>query len=187
MPRIRPALFGVLAATVLLAVSGCTLGDLGQPPDPAHTAGGGDASAPDGWASFPPCPQGPNTSWVWVEGFPAAQLETATITPDCGDTWFRDDGKTFVDVTALHATEAQLGVLGIQLADAGYVIKVDTFVAAVPGDEAAAAGARDYYLDGITTGDFTRVAIEIYSAATDPMTYQAFIDFVSPRTRVLTP
>ncbi len=47
-------------------------------------------------------------------------------------------------------------------------------------------GARDYYLPtGISEGEFTRLAIELYGNGTDPASYTAYIDYLSPETRAL--
>lgn len=171
----------VLLLPAVALLTGCTI--LAEDPVPRPSASTGAESS--GWEQFPHCPEGPQTDWVLVDGFPAAELEGAGIVPDCGDTWARDNGEHFVNVTALEATEEQLDDLGEWLERSGYVELFDDFVPALPGPPAALAGARDFYLDGVHDGDFTRVAIEIYSNGVDPQTYTAFIDYLSPETRAL--
>jgi len=142
-------------------------------------------TGPAGWTEFPHCPGGPNDDWIWIDGFPAEALENAGIEPRCGDTWIEADGDSFENVTVPDLTEAQLTALDDELATAGWEKLWDDFAPAEPGAVPAPVGARDYYLDGVTDGAFTRLAIELYSNATDPVTYIGYIDFLSPETRAL--
>jgi hypothetical protein len=167
----------LLPLGVLLA--GCTL--VAGEPTETPVASSSDFS----WDAFPHCPGGPETDWVRVAGFPTAEIEATEIRPDCGDTWTTDGGEHFTNVTALAVTDTQLDAFGVELSGSGYDKLVDDFQPADAGGPAVLVGARDYYLDGIHDGDFTRVAIEIYSNGTDPQTYTAFIDYLSPETRAL--
>lgn len=120
-----------------------------------------------------------------VDGFPTSQLERSGIVPNCGDIWTRENGERFANLTSLETTEAQLNDFGAELEASGYSKLYDDFAPAAPGPPAVLVGARDYYLDGVHTGDFTRVAIEIYANGKNPQTYTAFIDFLSPETQAL--
>jgi hypothetical protein len=142
-------------------------------------------TGPTGWTEFPHCPAGPNDDWIWIEGFPAEALEEAGIEPKCGDTWIEADGDSFENVTVSDLSDADLAALDAELTSAGWVKLWDDFVPAEPRAIPAPVGARDYYLDGVTDGDFTRLAIELYGNGTDPVTYIGYIDYLSPETRAL--
>jgi hypothetical protein len=167
-----------LALTCLGALTSCALVPL--LPKPVHTRE--STAGPDGWENFPGCPGGPKDQYVWVEGFPYQELEEAGMRPACGDTWIEDDGEHFIDVLVPDMTEAQLEEFGEALVASGYEKKWDDFVPAVSSSEPkAGVGARDFYLPDLET----RVAIEIYHNGTDPITYTAYIDYLSPLTREL--
>jgi hypothetical protein len=119
-----------------------------------------------------------------VDGFPANEFDSSGATVDCGDTWPQDDGETFTNITAYEMTLDQLDGFGTALEASGYEKLFDDFVPGTPSGESY-YGARDYYLDGSSDGDFTRVAIEIYPAVTDPDKWTAYIDYLSPETRKL--
>ena len=58
-------------------------------------------------------------------------------------------------------TVEQLDAFGAALEESGYEKLFDNFIPGTPSGESY-YGARDYYLDGISDGAFTRLAIEIY-------------------------
>ena len=78
----------------------------------------------------------------------------------------------------------QLDDFGAALEASGYQKLFDNFIPGTPSGESY-YGARDYYLDGISDGDFTRLAIEIYPASDDDTLWTAYIDYLSPLTRQL--
>lgn len=135
---------------------------------------------PVGWTEFPSCEGGPRDDFVWVDGIPSEEIDAAGIVPECGDTWIEADGDSFVGVAEYALTDAQLDALDAALVASGWELKYDDFVAATASSPSELAGARDYYLD-----DETKLAIEIYNNATNPITYTAYIDFHSPATRAL--
>lgn len=140
------------------------------------------AAGPEGWTEFPSCEAGPRDDFVWVDGLPSDELTLAGIAPDCGDTWIEDDGDSFVNVTDYTLTEAQIDALGAALEASGWEKKWDDFApVSNPAAPREGVGARDYYVDN----DTTLLAIEIYHNGTDPISYTAYIDFHSPKTRLL--
>jgi hypothetical protein len=175
---------GVLGIGCVLLLSGCVLFPLVPQPAPPENDRP-PAEGPAGWAVLPHCVGGPNDDWVWVDGFPNEEFDASGATADCGDTWVESDGESFVDVTDLEITTEQLDALGAALEASGYENLFDDFVPGTPAPGEDYYGARDYYLDGIADGDFTRLAIEIYPSHTDPSQWTAYMDFLSPLTRKL--
>ena len=183
MARSRSVRAVVVAAGALLLLSGC-FGPL-LPLPPTQTDGP-TSGAPAGWSEFEHCDGAPEDPWVWVDGFPADAFEAAGVEPFCGDTWIEDDGENFVNVTNGAVTEADLDAIGTALEGMGYQALVDDFVPVAEGATPAYVGARDYYLAGDFEGDFTRLAIEIYSnGGPGTPTYVAYFDYLSPLTRAL--
>jgi len=167
------------AVLVVLGLTGC-FPPLPQPT--TTTVDGPVADAPEGWAEFPHCEGGPDEDWVWVDDFPSAAFEASELRPVCGDTWVRPDGETFLGVAHYGLTVEDLDRFGGALEAEGYVALWDDFDPTVARDS---AGARDYYLDGVGEGDFTRLAVEVY--ANGDGSYTAYFDHLSPLTRDLTP
>jgi hypothetical protein len=184
----RPVPSVLIGASAALLLAGCGLLPTVVPPasDPAgpQATDAPAGEAPAGWAEFPQCEGGPGEDWVWVDGFPSDEFETAVGAPDCGDTWLQDDGETFLNITDYEITVDQLDAFGAALEASGYQKLFDDFVPGTPSGEEY-YGARDYYLDGDYEGDFTRLAIEIYPSHSDPEQWTAYIDYLSPLTRQL--
>ena len=78
----------------------------------------------------------------------------------------------------------QIDDFGAALEASGYQLLFDNFIPGTPSGESY-YGARDFYLDGISDGDFTRLALEIYPASDDDTLWTAYIDYLSPLTREL--
>jgi hypothetical protein len=185
MTRYRSQFFaGLVAALTVAALSGCAILApflvSGQEPNPAKhrsTSGGiakGDLPGPDGWKLFDHCAGAPDYDYTFVEGLPYEQLEEAAIVPDCGDVWKQDDGRHFLNVTSYAVTVKQLDALRGALIDQGW----DETVSETKGDVLV---ARDYYLGD---DNLTRFAIELYLNS-DGTTYTAYMDYLSPATRLL--
>jgi hypothetical protein len=182
MRRVVSVGSAALAAALLLG--GCGLLPIGGGPTPAPPATVAPTGPPAGWDTFTHCDGAPENPWVWVDGFPADAFDSTGATVDCGDTWPEDDGNTFVNITAYKLTLDQLNAFGTALEASGYEKLFDDFDPATPSGESY-YGARDYYLDGVSDGDFTRVAIEIYPTVTGSDFWTAYIDYLSPETRKL--
>ncbi len=185
MRRIIPLGSAVLAAALLLG--GCSLLPTVPTVDPPATDSPSDTpstDAPAGFEEFAHCDGAPEVPWVWVDGFPAAEFNSSGAIADCGDTWPQDDGDTFLNITAYSMSVQQLDDFGTALEDSGYQKLFDDFIPGTPSSESY-YGARDYYLDGISDGAFTRLAIEIYPASDDDTLWTAYIDYLSPLTRQL--
>jgi len=183
MARFRFGAAVAVAAGALLVLSGCFAPIVQTPPTQTDEPTGG---APAGWAEFEHCDGAPEDPWVWVDGFPSEAFEAAGVVPVCGDTWIEDDGENFVNVTHGAVTEADIDAIGAALEGMGYQALVDDFVPVAEGATPEYVGARDYYLDGDFEGDFTRLAIEIYSnGGAGTPTYVAYFDYLSPLTRAL--
>jgi hypothetical protein len=177
----------VLAGSALAATLGaCSLLAPAVPTTSTHQQDPSDSpqsGPPAGWASFDNCEGGPGVDWAWIDGFPADEFDSTGATADCGDTWPEDDGNTFIDVTAYAMTTDQIDEFGSALEASGYEKLVEDFDPTTPSGESY-YGARDYYLDGISDGDFTRLAMEIYPGA-EAATWVVYIDYLSPLTRQL--
>ncbi len=188
MRRIIPLGSAVLAAALLLG--GCGLLPSVPTIDPPATESPSDPSdapttgAPAGFEEFAHCDGAPEVPWAWVDGFPAAEFNASGAIADCGDTWPQDDGDTFLNITSYAMSSQQIDDFGAALEDSGYELLFDNFIPGTPSGEAY-YGARDFYLDGISDGAFTRLAIEIYPASDDNTLWTAYIDYLSPLTRQL--
>jgi hypothetical protein len=183
----RVVTLGSVAVVAALLLGGCGLLPSAPTIDPPQTEGPTDAPTtgpPAGFEEFPHCEGAPEEPWVWVDGFPAGEFNSSGATADCGDTWPQDDGDTFVNITSYAMSVEQLDAFGVALEASGYQKLFDDFVPGTPSGESY-YGARDYYLDGISDGDFTRLAIEIYPSTLDPAKWTAYIDYLSPLTRQL--
>ena len=177
-----------MAGLVLALLTGCfpllPTGGTGGTGGTVETDGPtGSGDAPDGWATFANCDGGPNVDWVWVDGFPAEAFEQSGVDPVCGDVWPQPDGETFLGVAHYGLTAADLDAFETAILAAGYVRLWDDFDPTVEQDY---AGARDYYLDGVGDGDFTRLAVEIYANPLDDA-FTGYFDYLSPLTRDLGP
>jgi hypothetical protein len=175
---------GSVAVAAALVLGGCSLLPSTPTADPPQTEAPTEVGAPAGFEEFDHCDGAPEEPWVWVDGFPADEFTASGATADCGDTWPQDDGETFVNITAYTMTLDQLDAFGAALEGSGYQKLFDDFVPGTPSGESY-YGARDYYLDGVSDGDFTRLAIEIYPSTVDTTTWTAYIDYLSPETRNL--
>jgi hypothetical protein len=183
----RALSLGSVALAAALMLGGCGLLPSTPTIDPPQTESPTDAppaGAPAGFEEFPHCDGAPEEPWVWVDGFPAAEFDSSGATADCGDTWPQDDGDTFLNITSYAMSVEQLDAFGAALEASGYQKLFDDFVPGTPSGESY-YGARDYYLDGISDGDFTRLAIEIYPSTADASMWTAYIDYLSPATRRL--
>jgi hypothetical protein len=176
------------ATMLLLAlpiVSGCMVSPTGDPreasPGPTNVLETAP-STPSAWTEFESCPGGPDTSWVWVDGFPNGQLEAVGIVPQCADTWFQDDGDHFTGVVATGVRFEQFDALSEEMVAAGWKITYDDLVEVEPGTSAGHVGWRDYERDG---GD-TAFIIEVYYDG-DGAGYTVYADLHSPGTRALVP
>jgi hypothetical protein len=182
----RVLTLGSVAIAAALVLGGCGL--LPTPTvDPPQTEAPTDTpttGAPAGFEEFEHCEGAPEEPWVWVDGFPADEFTASGATADCGDTWPQDDGENFVNITAYAMTLEQRDAFGAALEASGYQKLFDDFVPGTPSGQSY-YGARDYYLDGISDGDFTRLAIEIYPSTVDTAQWTAYIDYLSPETRNL--
>jgi hypothetical protein len=178
---------GSVAVAAALLLGGCSLltpPTTGDPTSAPPATEEPTTGPPAGWESFTHCDGAPEEPWVWVDGFPAAEFDASGATVDCGDTWPRDDGDTFVNITSFEMSLEQLDAFGAALEASGYQKLFDDFTPGTPSGESY-YGARDYYLDGVSDGAFTRVAIEIYPAVTGTDDWTAYIDYLSPETRTL--
>jgi hypothetical protein len=184
MRRALPLGSAALAAALLLG--GCTLlptvpsGPTSGPTETDEPTTG----APAGWETFTHCDGAPEEPWVWVDGFPADEFDASGAAVDCGDTWPQDDGETFLNVTSYQMSVDELEAFGAALEASGYEKLFDNFVPGTPSGESY-YGARDYYLDGVSDGPFTRLAIEIYPFDDAESAWTAYIDYLSPETRQL--
>ena len=184
----RPVLpLGSLALAAALLLGGCGLVP-GAPaiptPAPPEQTDTPTTGAPAGWEALPHCEDAPDVPWVWVDGFPAAEFDASRAVPDCGDVWPQADGETFVGIASYEISTAQLNEFGAALEASGYEKLFDDFVPGTPSGETY-YGARDYYLYGVFEGAFTRLAVEIYPSHVNPEQWTAFIDYLSPETRLL--
>ena len=187
MRRVLPLGSAVLAAALLLGGCGLLPGapviPTPAPPGQTDTPAG---EAPAGWETLEHCDGAPEHSpWVWVDGFPAAEFDASRAVPDCGDIWLQDDGETFAGIASFEISAAQLDEFGAALEGSGYQLLFDDFVPGTPAEGQTYYGARDFYLDGVYEGDFTRLAIEIYPSKVNPEQWTAYIDYLSPETRAL--
>ncbi len=185
MRRVLPLGMAALAAALLLGGCGL-LPAVPAPPAPAPT-GQTDApvnGAPAGWETLPHCEGAPEEPWIWVDGFPAEEFDASGAVADCGDIWPQDDGDTFAGIASYEISVEQLDAFGTALEASGYQKLFDDFVPGTPSGESY-YGARDYYLDGVSDGGFTRLAIEIYPSHSDPAQWTAYVDYLSPGTRAL--
>ena len=176
----------LIGAAASLVLGGCFLLPSGTPvtptiPDDSPAPTG----APAGWAELPHCEGAPEEPWVFVDDFPSAAFDDTAADAECGDVWPQDDGETFVGVVDSAMTVDDLDEFGAALEAAGYEKLFDDFVPGTPSGEDY-YGARDYYLDGVfDTEDFTRLAIEIYPSQSVTDQWTAYIDYLSPSTRLL--
>ncbi|MEO5920684.1 MAG: hypothetical protein ABIQ01_06015 [Pseudolysinimonas sp.] len=177
---------GSMAVAAAIILGGCSLLPSVPTIDPPQTESptAAPTGPPAGFEELAHCDGAPETPWVWVDGFPAAEFEASGATADCGDTWPQDDGETFVNITAYAMTVEQLDAFGAALEASGYEKLFDDFTPGTPSGESY-YGARDYYLDGVSDGAFTRLAIEIYPTDASETTWTAYIDYLSPETRAL--
>ena len=158
-------------------------------PTSAPTTGQADIPTPTGntpdWAALPGCPELTDMQpWVLVDDFPTAAVDAVGMVPACGDIWTRPNGDQFAGITVDQVTTAQIDALGEELRAARYVLVFDDFDPEVSSD-AGYYGARDFYLDADTSGNGSKVALEIYPAYASETTWIVFIDFDSPSTRAL--
>jgi hypothetical protein len=135
-------------------------------------------AGPEGWEVFASCEGGPRDDYVWIDGFPSTELESAGVNPDCGDTFIKSDGDSFMDVADYSLTVDQLNAIEAALVASGWEKKWDDFD---PLAASGAAGARDFYRDN----DQRLVAIEIYRNPSSSVSFTAYIDYHSPETRAL--
>jgi hypothetical protein len=169
----------IVAIAVLPLLSGCVFFPNVLPPAPANERPAADG--PEGWTEFPSCPNGPRDEWVWIDGFPAEELDAAAIEPQCADTWIEDDGDHFVGVVASGVAFEQFDVLNGAMVAAGWDVTYDDLQPTPQdGAEVGLVGWRDYELDG---GD-TLFVIEVYFDG-EALGYTVYADLHSPATREL--
>jgi len=186
MRRVLP--LGSVALAAALLLGGCGLlpsAPVIPTPAPPGQTDTPTTDAPAGWEALTHCDGAPEEPWVWVDGFPAAEFDASGAVADCGDIWPQEDGDTFAGIASYEISVEQLDAFGAELEASGYQKLFDDFVPGTPAPGESYYGARDYYLDGVYEGDFTRLAIEIYPSHTDPENWTAYVDYLSPETRQL--
>ncbi|UNK69639.1 hypothetical protein [Microbacterium sp. H1-D42] len=176
----RLLLIPVLAA-LSIALTGCLaamIADASEDaPHPASTADGN-------WSELAPCDLEGTAPWILVEDFPTEVVDATGLVPECGDIWTDAGRPVFASIVLDRVSTAQIDSIRSALVAADYDLLVDDFDPTAPsGDEYY--GALDFYLDGVSEGDFTRVALEIYPSPSTDDAWMMFFDFESPSVRAL--
>ncbi len=177
---------GIAAIACALTLSGCILLPpipLQAPQQTPHAPDGRQDPAPEGWADLEPCD--PSDRWIWVEGFPADEMEAAGLVAECGGTYFGSGSPTYTSAGDRSVSEEQLEELRAQLEAVGYEEVASTFVQPEPGDEPGLAGSWHYERNAADPDAAEVVFVVNFSAGTDPIHYQTFVDYESPATREL--
>jgi hypothetical protein len=177
---------GLAAIACVVTLSGCIL----IPPIPVqapqqtpHAPDGQQDPAPEGWAEFEPCD--PSDRWIWVEGFPADEMEAAGLEPECGGTYFGSGSPTYTSAGDRSVSDEQLEELRAQLEAAGYEQTASSFEHPEPGDAPGLAGSWQYERNAEDPDAAEVIFVVNFSAGTDPVQYQTFVDYESPATRDL--
>lgn len=156
-----------------------------KPTAPATKPTQSSSGAYDGWETFEPCGHEYGVKWEWVDGFPAGEMEDNGLYPDCAELWLTSRGSSESLLTAMvdFVPAEKIWALGESLEASGYVLTHSSFDPAVPPDEAY-YGTNVYYLDGNDGADATGVAIEVYGEDEHNDSFQVYIDYFSPETRM---
>ncbi|GAA2538565.1 hypothetical protein GCM10009860_19120 [Microbacterium mitrae] len=151
-------------------------------PTPTADASG----APAGWGSFEPCGHEYGVDWVWVDGFPADEMDENALYPQCAEVWLMSLGATETMLTTFveNVSSASINDLGSDLIADGYIETVATFNPDLPPDDGF-YGALVYYRGSDTSPDATGIAIEVYGEDEHNDTFQIYVDYFSPETRAL--
>jgi hypothetical protein len=173
------------SGAVALALSGCVLLPFfPQPRPPQETPFAPDGpvtDAPAGWTDLEPCD--PSDRWIWVEGYPAAEMEAAGLEAECGGTYFDPGSPTYVSAGDNTVTREQLDALRAALEAEGYTVSDSTFHEPKPGDQPGLAGSWKY--DRGTGADAETIYLVNFWRGGDPIVYQTFLDYESPATHAL--
>jgi len=172
-----------MAAVCATTLAGCFLLPVNLPvPAPDRTPTNGPADdAPAGWSDLQPCDD--SDHWIWVDGYPAEQLEAAGFEAECGGTYFDPDLPTYTSSADSTVTEEQLDEIRAQLEDVGWTETDSTFESPEPGDDPGLAGSWQYDLDG-PDGHETIYIVNLWNGQ-QPVQFQTFVDYESPATRDL--
>lgn len=156
-----------------------------KPTEPAEKPTESSAGAYDGWETFEPCGHQYGVEWVWVDGFPAGEMEDNGLYPECAELWLasRGSSESLLSTMVDFVPAEKIWGLGESLEASGYVLTHSSFDPAVAPDEAY-YGTNVYYLDGDDGYDATGVVIEVYGEVEHNNSFQVYIDYFSPETRM---
>ncbi len=177
----------VLAAAVCaVTLSACILlppFPLQGPQETPHAPEGQSDAAPEGWADLEPCD--PSDRWIWVDGFPSAEMEAAGLEAECGGTYFDSGSPTYTSAGDSSVTEEQLDELHAQFEAAGYVQTASSFERPEPGDEPGLVGSWQYDRNADDPAAAEAVFIVNLWHGPEPILYTTFLAYESPATRML--
>jgi hypothetical protein len=185
----RPLVVVAAALAVSMSLSGCVLLPLlrptPQPPQQTPVAPDGDpiAEGPVGWRDLEPCD--PSDRWVWVEGYPAEQMESAGLSADCGGTYFDSDVPTYVSAGDRSVSDAELDALRALLEADGYTLTDTTFVHPDADTQPGLVGSFFYERNAGDASAYEAIYIVNIWPGGDPVAYNTFVDYESPATREL--
>ena len=177
----------LLLAGLGLVLSGCVLLPFIPHQQPQQTPTSPDGpleQGPAGWTDLEPCD--PSDRWVWVDGYPADEMEAAGLEAECGGTYFDPDVPTYTSSGDSSVTDDQLQALLAELEASGYEQTASSFVHPEAGDDPGLVGSFQYERNaGDPAASETIFVVNFWSGG-QPVEYETFVDYESPATRALT-